>query len=388
MGNEFEFIVVGLGALGSGAAYWLAKRAGSEVLGLEQFEIGHDRGASQDHSRIVRLSYHSPAYVELAKAAFDAWSTLEAEAGRKLIVTTGGLDLWPENAAIPMDHYVNSLRACGVDHEVLGATEIMERWPQFALTDDIVGLFQTSGGIAAATKCNAAHLELAHDNGATLRDRTKVTGIREVGGEVEVIAEGQSYRCRKLVVAADAWTNEVLSSLSVSLPLTVTQEQVTYFQASRLETFLPERFPIWIWMDEPSFYGFPVFGEAAAKVAQDVGGREVTAETRDFDTDEAALERVERFLKRYLPGAHGPILYTKTCLYTMPPDRDFILDTVPGHDNVMVAQGAAHSFKYASVIGKIMSELAIDGTTGHDISSFGMDRETLAMARPPKRFMH
>src|SRR5262245_746998 len=105
MKTEFEYVVLGLGGLGSGAAYWLSRRAGKEVLGIEQFELGHSRGGSQDHSRIIRLSYHTPFYVELAKQAYQAWATLEEDTGQDLIVKTGGLDLWPENAAIPMSDY-------------------------------------------------------------------------------------------------------------------------------------------------------------------------------------------------------------------------------------------------------------------------------------------
>src|SRR5919205_2849983 len=101
MRTEFEYIVLGLGGLGSGAAYWLARRAGAEVLGLEQFEIGHVRGESQDHSRIIRLSYHTPEYVELAKHAYRAWAEVERDAGEQLVLRTGGLDLGPPHGPNP-----------------------------------------------------------------------------------------------------------------------------------------------------------------------------------------------------------------------------------------------------------------------------------------------
>jgi sarcosine oxidase len=378
--------VIGLGGLGSGIAYWLARRAGADVLGLEQFAIGHHRGASQDHSRIARLSYHTPGYVELAKGAFDAWARLESDSEQRLLVNTGGLDLWPEGAAIPMADYTSSLSARAVPFEILDAGEIHTRWPPFTLADDVAGLYQEAGGIAAAARCNAAHIDMARTLGAALRAGVRVTSLRENEGEVEVVTDEGTYRCRKAIVAADAWTNELLSPLGVTLPLTITQEQVTYFQAADLDAFSPERFPIWIWMDEPSFYGFPVFGEAATKAAQDVGGREVTARSRTFETDEAALERVVRFLETHIPGALGPVLYSKTCLYTMPPDRDFIIDSVPGHPDVLVAQGAAHGFKFASIIGRIVSELAIDGRTSHDISTFRMARPALTEPSP-RRFL-
>lgn len=387
MKQEYEYIVLGLGGLGSGAVYWLSRQAGGEVLGLEQFEIGHVRGGSQDHSRIIRLSYHTPGYVQLAKQAYQAWAVLEKEAEEKLIVKTGGLDLWPAGSIIPTADYTNSMQACDVPFERLDAAEIMYRWPQFRLTDDIYALYQAESGLAPATKCNAAHQRLARANGATLLDNVSITAIRPLNGEVEVVVGGTTYRCRKLVIAAGAWTNVTLANFGLKLPLTVTQEQVTYYATPHLADFMPERFPIWIWMDELCFYGFPVYGEAGTKAAQDVGGEEVTAETRSFEPNPANSQRVENFLKKYIPTALGPVIYTKTCLYTMPPDRDFVIDTVPGHENCLVAIGAGHAFKFASLIGKILSELAIEGTTASDIGPFKISRPILRMENPPRSFM-
>src|SRR5687768_17214613 len=168
MKTDFETIVLGLGGIGAGAAYWLARRARGEVLGLEQFELGHGRGESQDHSRIIRLSYHTPAYVALAKQTYPAWAAVEADAGEKLILKTGGLDLAPQPTAISLDAYRDSMTAEGVPYETLDAAEVMRRWPPFQLTDDVQGLYQAESGIAPAAKCNAAHLRLARQYGAVL----------------------------------------------------------------------------------------------------------------------------------------------------------------------------------------------------------------------------
>jgi len=387
MKQDFEYIVLGLGGLGSGAAYWLSRQAGGEVLGLEQFEIGHVRGGSQDHSRIIRLSYHTPGYVRLAQQAYQAWAVLEEEADEKLIVKTGGLDLFPTGSVIATEDYTGSMAACDVPFEQLDAAEVMYRWPQFRLTDDITALYQAESGIAPAAKCNAAHQRMARANGATLLDNVPITAIRPLDGEVEVVAGGTTYRCRKLVIAAGAWTNSALANFGLKLPLTVTQEQVTYFATPHLADFAPERFPIWIWMDEPCFYGFPAYGEPATKAAQDVGGEETTAETRSFEPNPANFQRVQTFLEKYIPTALGPVLYSKTCLYTMPPDRDFVIDALPGYENCVVAIGAGHAFKFASLIGKILSELAITGSTASNIETFKIDRPILQMENPPKSFM-
>jgi len=385
--TDFEHIVLGLGGLGSGAAYWLSRRAGAAVLGLEQFELGHVRGESQDHSRIIRLSYHRPDYVALAKRAYDAWATLEDDAGEQLVLRTGGLDLGPRKSAIPLETYMDSMTACGVPFEHLDAAQIMRRWPPFRLDDSIHGVYQEQGGIAMAARANAAHQRMAREHGATLRERAGVSLVREVGGEFEVLAGETPYRCRTLVITAGPWSNEPLSHFGLRLPLEVTKEQVTYFAPSDLAPFEPSRFPVWIWMDDPSFYGFPVFGETAVKVAQDAGGKAVDPDTRGFEPDLENLGRVCSFLERYLPGALGPQLYTKTCLYTLPPDRDFILDTLPGHSRAAVAIGAGHAFKFASVIGKTLTELVMDGRTDADISGFRLNRPILAQADPPKTYM-
>ncbi|MFN2488253.1 MAG: N-methyl-L-tryptophan oxidase [Actinomycetota bacterium] len=387
MSRDYRHIVVGLGGIGSAAAYWLARRCGADVLGLERFEIGHERGASHDHSRIIRHSYHTPAYVELTRGAYDSWAQLEADADETLIVKTGGIDLWPAYAAIPMEDYTSSLTACSVPYELLGAHEVMQRWPQFRIDDDTRALFQADGGIAPAARCNAAHIRMARRHGATLRERAPVTSVRPIDDEFEVAAGGERYRCERLVIAADAWTNEILAHFDVELPLTVTQEQVTYWASPRLADFAPDRFPIWIWMDEPSFYGFPVFGERGVKAAQDVGGREVTPQTRTFDTDREALRRVTEFLDAHIPDALGPIIYTKSCLYTMPPDRDFVIDAVPGQPHAYAALGAAHGFKFASLFGRILSDLALDGETRYGIDQFAVDRPSLTMKDPVKSFM-
>ncbi|MCA9973101.1 MAG: FAD-dependent oxidoreductase, partial [Anaerolineales bacterium] len=248
MTQVYDTIVLGLGGIGSGALYWLARRLGNQVLGLEQFELGHERGGSQDHSRIIRLSYHTPGYVALAKAAYEAWTAVEADLGERLILRTGGLDLYPADAAIPMAGYVDSMTAAGVPFERLTAAEVMARWPQFRLPADVQAVFQAESGIAPAARCNVAHLRLARAYGAAIVERAPVTAVHAHDGGVALVAGGVTYHCRRLVVAGGAWTNDVLRHFNRRLPLTVTQEQVVYYNTPHAAEFMPDRFPIWIWM--------------------------------------------------------------------------------------------------------------------------------------------
>lgn len=386
--TDFKYVVLGLGGIGSGAAYWLSRAAGGDnVLGLEQFQMGHDHGASQDHSRIIRLSYHTPGYVRMAQQAFVAWQQVEADLQQKLIVRCGGLDLWPENPAIPMSDYTSSLAACGIPYEMLDASEIRRRFPQFHVSDDVIAMFQSEGGIAPAARCTAAHQELAKRHGATLLENTPVRQVRESGNEFMVITDHGAFRCEKLVVAGGAWSNKVLADFEIRLPLTITQEQVTYFASPRLDDYRPGRFPVWIWMDEPSFYGLPVYGVEGVKVAQDVGGKEVTTETRTYDPDPEALDRVEKFVRKMLPDAYGPVLYTKTCLYTLTPERDFVIDALPQNRNCVVAIGAGHAYKFASLIGRLLADLAVKGAYEGDFGDFRVNRPILLQQNPPKHFM-
>jgi sarcosine oxidase len=388
--RDWDAIVIGLGAIGSAAAYWLSRSLGGHVLGLEQFEFDHPNGASADHSRIIRLSYHRRDYVRLASRAYETWTAVEAEAGERIVTVTGGLDLWPADAAIPRVDYVDSLAAEGVPFELLDGAEVMRRWPQWRLDPAVTALWQHQGGLADPFKGNAAHRRLAQAYGADLRQRTRVEGVRDAGGgDLEVETQSGTFRTTHLVIAADAWTNQLLVPFGRRLPLQVTREQVTYFACADPAAFAPDRFPVWIWMDDPSYYGFPTYGEAGPKAAQDCGGLPVDPDRRTFERDEAAFERVTAFLARHLPGALGPPIYSRTCLYTLTPERDFVVDRLPDAPGVIVVLGAGHGFKFASVLGRIAAELAVDGTTpsAPELEAFRIDRPILLEANPATSWM-
>jgi len=384
--GEFEVAVVGLGGIGSAAAYWASLRVGPGVLGLERFEFGHERGASQDHSRIIRLSYHAPEYVRFARDAYAAWAEVEADSDERLVIRTGGLDLYPEGTYASSEAYTRSLDEVGIEYQWLDAAEAMKRWPAWRLSEDVRVMFQPHAGIAAAVRANEAHRRLAHARGATLVERARVTDVRQTGGMYELETEGGRFRAERLVIATDAWTNELLERLWRPINLTVTQEQVCYYRPAEPEVFEPERFPIWIWMGLPSFYGVASFGEDGPKIGEDVGGPEVTGDRRSFEPDDQYQSRLDAFMRERLPSGFGSYLRRSTCLYAMTPDRDLVIDLVPGHDHVAIGQGAAHAFKFASVFGRSLVELVFDGKTQSDVSAWTIDREVLTMESPPLAF--
>jgi len=383
MSETYEYAVVGLGALGSATAYHLARR-GLSVVGLEQFPLGHAHGASHDSSRILRHSYHTPGYVGLTFDAYDDWAALEADSGRQLVSVVGGLDLYPPDPAIPMADYTTSMAAHGVPFEELERDEVAARWPQLVLPEGTVGVYQERGAIVPAARGTAVMQDRARAHGAELRDGSPVTSVRDLGARgIEVEAAGTTYRCRRLVVCADAWTNQVLTGLGHHIPLTVTLEQVTYFRPERPERFAQGTLPLWLWMDDPCYYGFPCYGEDTVKAAQDCGGPPVTADERSYDVDEAMQAALADFMARTLPGA-GPPVRSVRCLYTLVPDRDFVLGPVPGHEAVMVGMGAAHGFKFAPTLGRLLATMSVEGnaedSTAADLAPFRLDRPGLTDA--------
>ncbi|MCE3551473.1 N-methyl-L-tryptophan oxidase [Pseudonocardia sp. RS11V-5] len=377
-------IVVGCGGLGSAALYRLARELGSGVVGLEQFALGHDRGASQDHSRIIRLAQHQPQYAALAGPAYAAWAEVEAESQQTLVTRTGGLVIEDREVRRGIDSGTRNIEGYtavfdefDVDYELLDADELQSRWPQFRLDGGEQALYQSESGIVDAARANAVHVALARAHGAQVHEHTPVRRVCPDGDGVLVETDDRTYRADRVVVAADAWTNQVLRDCGVRLPLTVTQEQVTYYATPHLAEFSPARFPVFMWHGEHNFYGFPVYGEVATKLGQHMGGHETTADDRTFEPDPVRQKRYARFVEQHLPRFGGPELYTKTCLYTVPPDQDFVLDTVPDHPQITVAVGAGHAYKFAALLGELLADLALDRAPAHPIEAFSLTRRAL-----------
>jgi sarcosine oxidase len=373
--ERVDHVVVGLGALGSATAWALAE-GGHRVVGLERFPLGHDRGASHDTSRILRHSYHTPEYVELTRQAYDDWARVEAASGLSLVTVVGGLDLFPPEAMIPPEDYVDSLTAAGVPFELLDVREVGRRWPQFLLPPGTTALFQERAAIVPAGRGTGVMQRLASAAGARLLDETPVHAVSDSDDGVLVETADTTYVASSVVVCADAWTNDVLAGLGVSLPLTTTLEQVTYFTPADPARFSAGSLPLWIWMDDPSYYGFPCYGEATVKAAEDCGGPVVSPDSRTSEPDHDMLRRLSSFVGSLLPGS-GPAVRSLRCQYTLTPDRDFVIAPVPTHPRVVVGLGAAHGFKFAPTFGRLLAELATTGTTTTDLSSFRFDRPAL-----------
>ncbi|KAL5022048.1 hypothetical protein ScPMuIL_001203 [Solemya velum] len=383
MRTFYEYIVVGCGGIGSGALYWLSKRVGPDVLGLEQFQLGHERGGSQDYSRIIRMAYPDDMYTKLTPHTYTAWSEVERESGLQLVYRTGGLSIGEKGVS---DHitseYARAMAANNISYENLTGRQLHERYPQFTLNDNLVAVYQKDGGIVDAALGNSVHVQLARGNGATVIDQCPVTRLsRDAGGRIAVHTTKGIFHCRKVLLTAGAWMNHVLGSVGVHIPLYVTQEQVTYFGTPHMKDFTKDRFPMFIYHKaDYDIYGLPIHGNSGSKIGIDAVGPVTTADSRTYEPDPVREKIVIDFLQTTLPKYLGPIIQTKTCLYTMTPDRHFVIDTCRkyGWDDVIFCCGAGHAYKFASLLGKILSELAVDNHTQYPISPFTMEREAIS----------
>ena len=225
------------------------------------------------------------------------------ESGEELVTITGGLDLFPRDPIDEPEAFLEAMRAEGVQHELLAAAELVARWPAWHVSDEVVAIYQDDAGIVAASRANAVHRRLAQARGAELLPETPVDRIVPDGAGFALETATRTIRCGSLVIAADAWMNEVLAPFGVRLPLRILQEQVTYFDAADAPSFDPAKFPVWIWHSDPHMYGLPSFGQPGPKVAIHGGGPEVTPETRTFQPDPAYAAVVDRVVAQAHVGS-------------------------------------------------------------------------------------
>ena len=372
--EHFDVIVIGVGGMGSAALFHLARR-GLRVLGIERFDIPHDFGSSHGNTRIIRLPYYeSPAYVPLLRRSFELWRELESAAGERLLVVTGSIDAGPPGSAV-FEGSLNSCRIHAIEHEVLDARELVRRFPGYQLPRQTMALFQRDGGMLLPERCIVAHTNAAVANGAIIHGREQVQSWQATDSAVEVTTDRGHYRAAKLVISAGSWTGKIIPNLA---RLAVPERQVlAWFSPITPDHFDPARFPVFnMTVNEGRFYGFPVHSIPGFKIGRYHHREEIVdPDTMDRTPNLADEQVLRECVERYFPGAAGPVVSMKTCLFTNSPDEHFIIDLLPGHKNVAVAAGfSGHGFKFCSVVGEILSELAIDGRTRMPIEIFAIDR--------------
>ncbi|MCY3887885.1 MAG: N-methyl-L-tryptophan oxidase [Chloroflexi bacterium] len=377
-GGCYDVIVVGVGGMGSATVYELARR-GRRVLGLERHEIPHVLGSSHGYSRVIRLAYfEDPAYVPLLRRAYELWRELEEVSGDSLLRITGSIDAGPRGDRI----FEGSREACavhGLEHEVLSSRELSERFPAYRLSAETMAVLQPQGGFLDPERCIVAYVAAARSLGAAVRTGEALAGWEVDGSGVRVVTEIGEYRAERLVITAGAWAGKIVEPLAGSLR--PERQVLGWFTPSRPEWFRPSHFPVFnMTVPEGHFYGLPVYPEASEVSGFKIGRYHHLEETCDPDTVDrtprAADEAVLRsFVERYFPAGAGKTVALQTCLFTNTPDEHFILDRHPDHPAVAVAAGfSGHGFKFASVVGEIMADLATAGATAHAIDMFRCGR--------------
>jgi sarcosine oxidase len=375
-----DVIIVGGGAMGCGAAWRLA-RAGHRVRLFEQFAFGHERGSSHGPSRMIRLAYAAADYVHLGRAAFALWDELQEESGQSLLCKTGGIDIGTPDAH-DMARIPGTYDALGLPYERLDRDEIGRRYPQFNLPEGTIGLYQEDYAILAADRCVATLAARARAAGAELRDEEAVLQIVPDGDAVAVRTISGLHRAGRVIVTAGSWTRPLLAPLGLDLPLTVLQEQLAFFRVRDPEMHGPDRLPLVIHRyPGTTVIGsvFPIYDHEGVKVMVDRIGPVVDPASPDRAIDPLLLERQRAYATNLLPGTTGEILETTSCRYTMTPDEDFIIDRHPEHPQILIASPCSgHGFKFAPVIGQILTDLATTGATSYPTDRFRLDRPALA----------
>lgn len=382
-----DAIVLGLGAMGSAALYQLARRGG-RVLGVDRFAPPHAMGSSHGDTRVTRKAIgEGDAYVPLVLRSYELWREIEAAAGEDLLTQTGGL--WISSAARQAETHVanffdNTLAAArrfGIRHEVLDARAIRRRFPQFDVRDNEAGYYEPEAGFLRPEACVRAQLALAARDGAEIHSNERVEGFAGGNGLVTVRTDRGEYQTKQLIVAAGAWLREFLPP-EYARHFAVTRQVLYWFDLDApVQWFEAPAFPVFIWELQERrhvIYGFPAVDgpEGGLKIATEQYDNRTTAEAMEREVSSAEKRAMhENLVAPYLPGLAARCVKAVACMYTATPDFHFVIDRLPGHDNVIVASPCSgHGFKHSAAVGEILAQMATDGRSALDIGAFSLGR--------------
>jgi sarcosine oxidase len=370
--SSFDVVVCGLGVMGSAALRELSRK-GLRVLGIDRFTPGHDRGSSHGATRVIRLDYFEhPSYVPLLRRAYELWHELEQASGQKLIHITGIVEIGAPDGTL-ITGVLASIRQHSLPHELLSADDLMRRYPTFHLPSQYQAVAQPDGGFLAAEPSIHAMLALAKDAGAEIRSGETIRAIEPSSAGVRIVTDRARIEAGSAVIALGPWIKSILPELRA--PLRVTRQVMAWFSPRQPASF--QRFPVFLMESHHGMhYGFPLDSDGLIKVAKHHHGDEtVDADTCDRTVSIADENLIRSALADHLPDVNGRWSKTATCLYTVTPDGDFVIDSLPGYPHIVVASPCSgHGFKFAPVIGEILADLVTRCEPRHDISRFSLKR--------------
>ena len=373
---RYDVAVVGLGGMGSAILAHCAAR-GASVIGLEQFDRGHELGSSIGKSRLIRKAYcENPAYVPLVLRAYELWRELERATGEQILRITGLLSVGAETSEI-IQGTRRAAREHGLPLEALTRSELQARYPTLQPLRDEIAVFETDGGVLNPERAVAAHLQVAAANGAEMRFRVAMERWdAKTNDSFDLqLNDGSCIEARTLVLALGPWFKRTLESLGV--PIRVQRNVQAWFSPAT-RAYDASSFPGFL-LDRPGLpaplYGFPDFGDGV-KAAFHGFGALTDAEHLDRGVDIARdIEPLARALEEWMPGAATTLREAKPCMYTLTPDAHFVVDHHPLHHNLILCGGfSGHGFKFATVIGEIGADLALHGSTRHPIDFLSLRR--------------
>jgi sarcosine oxidase len=387
MQNHYDAIVIGLGAMGSAALYQLA-RQGANVLGIDQFRPPHTLGSSHGESRITRLAIgEGAAYVPFAQRSHAIWRELEAESGTALLTLSGGLIICPTGGGAQfhgqrdfVEHTATIANQFAIDHQILDAETVRQRWPQLRITDREHAYYEPTGGIVAVERAIETQLRLAKQRGATIHLEEQVLGYTATADGVTVTTKAGAYQANKLILAAGPWVRTLLSK-QLTNQFSIYRQVIYWFETETPAQFHSDRFPFLIWIGntpEEYFSLFPYMegGTVGAKVLTEEYLETVTPTSVDRTVHAQEVQRIYRdFVQRRVAGVQARCLKSAVCLYTNTPDENFIIDFHPESERVIVASPCSgHGFKHSAAIGETLAQLALTGKSVLDVSPFAFAR--------------
>jgi sarcosine oxidase len=380
--NTFDVIVLGVGSMGSASCYYLAKR-GYKVLGLEQFDIPHEMGSHAGQSRVIRKAYFEhPDYVPLLHRAYQNWKELETATQSKIYYRTGLLYFAkPDHLLMTGVHEASNKYKIPVN--TLSNEEVERKYPQFNLPDYYEKLIEPDAGFVTPERSILLYVEQALRHGAAIHTKEKTLVWKKDGAGFIVKTDKNTYYCKKIVVTAGAWASKMMPTIAPKL--TVTRQMIAWVQPKKWDAFAFGKFPCWTLVDETKpgiYYGFPVLdtgkfgGPVGLKLAHHYHGVVSDPDTVNRKPNEEDEQNLVEFLKKFIPDGYAATHVLKTCLYTNTPDENFVLDFLPDYDkNIVIAAGfSGHGFKFASVVGEIMADLAMTGKTALPIGFLNAKR--------------